>query len=151
LARETKRLYLSPNGDCWYLVRDAKSELFIRHEPNAPSGGLASDIEIGAFLGRVPRGPEHQELLRLIGTLVDGSPDSRPRRFTVEFFRVREGDQAHATLARSTHVAGDLENVVVKAKSLFLNLEMPQSPDGLRILDQDGNEVFLWTPETRGV
>jgi hypothetical protein len=150
LAPETKELYHSPNGDCWCLVSDAKSGVFIRHEPNASSRGLASDIEIGAFLSKGPRGPEHEELLRLIGTLVDGSPDSRPRKFTIEFFRIREGDQAHATLARTTHVAVDLENAVVKAKSLFLNLEMPQSPDGLRILDQDGNEVFLWTPDRRG-
>jgi hypothetical protein len=25
---------------------------------------------------------------------------------------------------------------------------MPQNPDGLRILDEDGNEVFFWTPGT---
>ena len=92
MAQATKELYQSSNGDRWYLVSDAKSEVFIRHEPNASSGGVASDIEIGAFLSKGPRGPEHDELLRLIGTLVDGSPDSRPRKFTVEFFRIREGD-----------------------------------------------------------
>jgi hypothetical protein len=27
-------------------------------------------------------------------------------------------------------------------------LNMPQNPDGLRILDEDGNEVFFWTPGT---
>jgi hypothetical protein len=35
--------------------------------------------------------------------------------------------------------------VKVKAKSLFEALNMPQKPDGLRILDQDGDEVFFWT------
>jgi hypothetical protein len=25
---------------------------------------------------------------------------------------------------------------------------MPQNPDGLRILDQDGNEVFFWRQGT---
>jgi hypothetical protein len=30
-----------------------------------------SDIEIGAFLSRGGQGPEKQELLRLIGTLVE--------------------------------------------------------------------------------
>jgi len=34
----------------------------------------------------------------------------------------------------------------VKAKSLFETLNMPQKPDGLRILDQHGDEVFFWTP-----
>jgi hypothetical protein len=29
-------------------------------------------------------------------------------------------------------------------------LNMPQNPDGLRILDQYGHEVFFWTPRTEG-
>ena len=68
--------------------------------------------------------------------------------FTIEFFRIRERDNAHATLARVTHIASDLESAKVKARSLFDigTLNMPQNPDGLRILDQDGNEVFFWTP-----
>jgi hypothetical protein len=36
----------------------------------------------------------------------------------------------------------------VKAKSLFDTLNMPQNPDGLRILDQYGHEAFFWTPRT---
>jgi hypothetical protein len=66
--------------------------------------------------------------------------------FTIEFFRIRETDNAHATLDKITHMAPDLESAKVKAKSLFDNLNMPQNPDGLRILDQIGNEVFFWTP-----
>ncbi|MGH6792664.1 MAG: hypothetical protein ACRD1R_00580 [Acidobacteriota bacterium] len=66
--------------------------------------------------------------------------------FTIEFFRCREGDDAHATLDRITQIGTDLEAVKVKAKSLFETLNMPQKPDGLRILDQDGDEVFVWTP-----
>ena len=68
--------------------------------------------------------------------------------FTIEFFRIRKEDNAHATLARVTHLASDLEGARVKARSLFDvgTLNMPQNPDGLRILDEDGNEVFFWTP-----
>jgi len=44
--------------------------VFVRHEPNLPSGGQVSDIEIGAFLIASGNGPEKQELLRLIGKLV---------------------------------------------------------------------------------
>jgi hypothetical protein len=44
--------------------------VFVRHEPNLPSGGQVADIEIGAFLIADGTGPEKQELLRLIGTLV---------------------------------------------------------------------------------
>jgi hypothetical protein len=66
--------------------------------------------------------------------------------FTIEFFRIRKSDNAHAMLDRITHMAPDLESAKVKARSLFDNLNMPQDPDGLRILNQDGVEVFFWTP-----
>ncbi len=73
---ETKELYRSPNGDRWCLAREPMSgRVFIRHEPNAPSGGQTSSIEIAAFLAGGANGPEHQALLRLIGTLVEGDPD----------------------------------------------------------------------------
>ena len=35
------------------------------------SGGITSELEIAEFLIRGVYGPEHVELLRLIGTLVD--------------------------------------------------------------------------------
>jgi hypothetical protein len=49
-------------------------------------------------------------------------------------------------LDRITHIASDLESAKAKAKSLFDTLNMPQTPDCLRILDQYGLEVFFWTP-----
>jgi hypothetical protein len=65
--------------------------------------------------------------------------------FTIEFFRIRKSDNAHATLERITHMSPDLESAKLKAKSLFDTLNMPQDPDGLRILNQDSAEVFSWT------
>ena len=66
----TRELYQSTNGDRWYLACDSTAGVFIRHEPNRASGGKMSNIEIGTFLGQPGQGPEKQELLRLIGTLV---------------------------------------------------------------------------------
>ena len=65
-------LYNSRNGDRSLLTRGAEPEgdLFVRHEPNAASGGAVSDTAIAEFLIRGSRGPEHAALLRLIGTLV---------------------------------------------------------------------------------
>ena len=72
MAVEMRELYSSPNGDRWYLARDVDlGQVFVCHEPNIPSGGKAAHIEVGAFLARGGHGPEHQELLRLIGTLVE--------------------------------------------------------------------------------
>jgi hypothetical protein len=71
---ERHELYRSPNGDAWFLGREPMSgEAFVIHQPNAPSGGILSHIELGDFL-HAGRGPEHQALLRLIATLVDVPP-----------------------------------------------------------------------------
>ena len=72
---ETRELYASTNGDRWSLVRESRSgRVFVKHEPNVPSGGNASLIEVGDFLVQAGHGPQHGELLRLIGTLVEGGP-----------------------------------------------------------------------------
>jgi hypothetical protein len=69
---QTRAIYASSNGDRWLLVRDpASGRVLVRHEPNAASGGRTSELGVGEFLVRGSHGPEHQELLRLIGTLVD--------------------------------------------------------------------------------
>ena len=70
LAIFRRELYASANGDSWYLCREGSGRVFVEHEPNLPSGGKSSRIELTAFLLR-PQGPEHQALLHLIGTLVD--------------------------------------------------------------------------------
>jgi hypothetical protein len=73
LNRMTRKvLYESANGDIWWLVRDPQSGgALVEHQPNASSGGRTSLTDIGQFLRADGRGPEHQALLALIGTLVD--------------------------------------------------------------------------------
>jgi hypothetical protein len=71
---ERRELYRSPNGDSWFLGREpANGHAFVIHQPDAPSGGRLSHIELGEFL-RSGAGPEQQALLRLIGTLVEVPP-----------------------------------------------------------------------------
>ena len=71
---ERRELYRSPDGDSWFLGREPQNRhAFISHQPNAPSGGRLSHIELGEFL-RSGKGPQQQALLRLIGTLVDVPP-----------------------------------------------------------------------------
>ncbi len=48
----TKELYISPNGDCWHLCRDASGYVFVLHQANIPSGGQTSRIELSDFLAR---------------------------------------------------------------------------------------------------
>ena len=58
-AVRTREIYRSPNGDRWLLARDPDSgRVFVRHEPNLPSGGQVADIEIGAFFIAAGNGPE---------------------------------------------------------------------------------------------
>jgi hypothetical protein len=64
-AVRTREIYRSPIGDRWLLARDPETgKVFVRHEPNLPSGGQVADIEIGAFLIAAGNGPEKQEVLR---------------------------------------------------------------------------------------
>lgn len=70
---EMRPLYISPNGDAWFLARDpATGSAFVRHKANRPWGGQVTDIEIGAFLNG-PLNPEHLALLRVIGSFISGT------------------------------------------------------------------------------
>ncbi|ANY84792.1 hypothetical protein BB934_39065 (plasmid) [Microvirga ossetica] len=62
-------------------------------------------------------------------------------------FRFRDTGEAPVTLDRVEHDATDLEDAKVRALSLFETLDMPQTPDAMRILDHNGDEVFAWGPE----
>jgi len=56
------------------LAVDARSGVEVaglKHEPNVSSGGQISYTDIGKFLRDGANGPEHQALLKLIGTLMD--------------------------------------------------------------------------------
>ena len=68
--KKARKLYESANGDRWYLIRDHAGAVFVRHEANAASGGHVAHIALAAFLNS-GQGPEQQELLRLIGMLVE--------------------------------------------------------------------------------
>lgn len=74
-----RELYQSPSGDTWSLGREPQNgRAFIIHQPNGPSGGQRSHIELGAFLADGTGRPEQQALLRLIGTLVEVPPFAEP-------------------------------------------------------------------------
>lgn len=65
------------NDDRWYLCRgDWPTDVFVFHDPNGPSGGMASRIELASFLGSENGSPEHQALLVMIGTLVGAEHES---------------------------------------------------------------------------
>jgi hypothetical protein len=69
---ETRELYASSNGDRWLLAHDpGTGRVLVRHEPNPASGGRATELGIAEFLARDAGGPEHQALLRLVGSLLD--------------------------------------------------------------------------------
>jgi hypothetical protein len=71
-------LYENSSGDTWTLARDPASNLpVVKHQPNVNSGRKISYVPIGKFLRDGASGPEHQALLKLIGTLIDASGRSR--------------------------------------------------------------------------
>ena len=71
MSIEIRELYSSANGDRWFIAHESiTGRVFIKHEANVLSGGQVTDIDVGEFLRRGGQGPEHQALLRLIGTFV---------------------------------------------------------------------------------
>jgi hypothetical protein len=66
-----REIYHSENGDRWLLCREDDGRVFVLHKANLASGGTATKIELGDFLGKGKAGPEHQALARLIGSLVE--------------------------------------------------------------------------------
>ncbi|GLK55451.1 hypothetical protein JOD31_000371 [Methylopila capsulata] len=71
MSLDTRQLYESSTGDSWHLVRDNDSgEVFVRHLANKASGGSVRDVGLGVFLTLGRDGPEHQEVWRLISSLI---------------------------------------------------------------------------------
>jgi hypothetical protein len=69
-VQDGRELYRSPNGDAWFLCREAATgRPFVLHEPNQASGGRSSRMDVGQFLRPGSEAPEQQALLRLIATL----------------------------------------------------------------------------------
>jgi hypothetical protein len=71
MSEHRRVIYRSANGDAWYLGRDGVGWVYVEHEPNLPSGGKASRVDVGTFLARGAAGPEHQALISLVGSLVE--------------------------------------------------------------------------------
>ena len=66
-------------------------------------------------------------------------------KFIVEFFRVREGDNAHAIVGREVFFASDIEGAVTVARQMHVNLDMPQRPDGMALSDGSGRGLYSET------
>ena len=69
----------------WHLCRDASGYVFVLHQPNIPSGGRTSRIELSDFLAR-GRGPEQQVLLHMIGSLIPS--DTRDMLLVLKNYQV---------------------------------------------------------------
>lgn len=66
-----RSMYESSNGDKWLLGRvSGEPAVFIRHEPNASSGGRPANFGLLEFLAQ-QQGPQHEALLQLLSRLID--------------------------------------------------------------------------------
>ncbi|WP_181257456.1 hypothetical protein [Pseudaminobacter soli (ex Li et al. 2025)] len=63
----------------------------------------------------------------------------------IEFYRLRELDNAHALLGRVTCDVIDTDAAIGLARSLFRTLDMPQDPDIVSINDDLGRELYCAT------
>ena len=60
----------------------------------------------------------------------------------IEFFRIREADDAHAIVGREIADAIDLDDAIEMARHLWQTLDMPQRPDAMIISDSEGNKLY---------
>jgi hypothetical protein len=78
-----REVYRSSNGDVWFLVRNPDGRFYVQHQPNQASGGKSSCLDVATFLATSPQGPQHQAIVSLIGSLVEGEqipPADIPKR-----------------------------------------------------------------------
>jgi hypothetical protein len=68
MSHEQRKIYQSENGDSWWLCR-GEDAVFVLHEANVPSGGMATRIELTHFLSSGRDDPEKRALLAMIGEL----------------------------------------------------------------------------------
>jgi hypothetical protein len=64
-------IYKNIEGDSWFLCRNEMGHVYVVQEPTESSGRKGSVVGLGEFLSKETVGPEHDALLRLIGSLVD--------------------------------------------------------------------------------
>lgn len=60
----------------------------------------------------------------------------------IEFYRIRDTDQAHAVIGRETVIVGDLQEAIGVGRRLSQTLDMPQRPDGMAVIDGTGNTLY---------
>jgi hypothetical protein len=75
MSAPEREIYHSENGDRWLLARGDDGRPFVVHKAKLSSGVKVTGIELGDFLGEGKAGPEHQALIRLIGSLVESGDD----------------------------------------------------------------------------
>ncbi len=62
MSDRQREIYRSENGDRWLLCRGEDGRVFVLHKANVSSGGTATKIEIGDFLGGAKRAPSIKRL-----------------------------------------------------------------------------------------
>jgi hypothetical protein len=60
----------------------------------------------------------------------------------IEFYRIRDIDDAHALVGRHTADAANLDDAIQLARRLRRTLDMPQRPDAMSISDGERNTLY---------
>jgi hypothetical protein len=66
-------------------------------------------------------------------------------KITIEFYRTRDIDAAHALVGRESVEVVDLADAVQCAQDLARTLDMPQRPDAMTITDGTGAALYSGT------
>ena len=126
MSDKLREFAASSNGDRWFLGRHEENGLaYVLHRASGRSGGVVTDIELGAFLNRGPLHPQHETLLRLIGTLATPPEDPRNERWAIyrheskgrlQYLSVVTANDGEAALVQATKLmpGEDPEKLIAK-------------------------------------
>lgn len=64
--------------------------------------------------------------------------------YTIEAFRIGPNDRAGDAILTTVYATDDLEAAKEAARAFLLNIDHPDRPDGVRLLDPQQNVIFTW-------
>ncbi|HTR07336.1 MAG TPA: serine protease [Paraburkholderia sp.] len=165
----TIELYCSPNGDRWLFCDSAYQAAFIRHVPNAASGGSVTDVAVEAFLAAGKsgqRGPQYDALQELLTRTESGdvsrdaAPSSPPasaagivhkpaaEALLLSAARVRTfAQRRHMTNASGFFFTRDDRLFLVTSRHVLIDSPSQHFPDRIEVelhVDRDNLGASTW-------
>ncbi len=137
-----KLIYAASNGDNGFLcVGKNPSDVIVLHEPNGPSGGRPSRVELSTFLSFGADCPERLPLLGVIDSLVAASSATRagvPVRARTRYRRGRTDTRGNGLVDLKAAHLMNASGSGRHSRDAPIRKEAPDSPSGASVVRRYG-------------